>query len=61
MQTAFSRQRFFSRSVGGYVVVLLWVLRDARRHDLLGVFAAMLTGCALTFICYRWTLARGNR
>jgi hypothetical protein len=46
---------FFSRIIGGYIIVVLWIVKDARLHRVEGVVAAFVTGAVLTLICYLWS------
>ena len=45
---------FFARTIGGFTIVVLWVVRDGLRHDFIGVSAALLLGIAMSVTCYFW-------
>ncbi|HZQ18563.1 MAG TPA: hypothetical protein VFA90_07555 [Terriglobales bacterium] len=49
----FSWEKFFWRIIGGYFIVLLWIIRDIRRHEPLGISAAIVTGTVLSVLCYQ--------
>ena len=42
------------RIIGGLTIVVMWVVRDAKRHDFMGVSVALLVGGAMAVICYFW-------
>jgi len=50
----FPWDRFFVRIIGGLTVVVMWAVRDFRRHDFTGVAIALLVGAAMAISCYFW-------
>jgi hypothetical protein len=58
--SSFPWMTFFLRSVGMYVAAMLWIVRDARSHQIGGVIAAIITAAIGTLICYLWTRPHSN-